>query len=372
MKLKFKLVVAAVIAAFLMPLTVVSAARTDMVDVSNHNGQMYTSDLLGMRNTYGIKAMVTKISEGVGYADWTAAGNIAAAKAAGIYVNGYHFARYNSVAGAINEANYAATVAKNAGLPVGAVLVADVEAEQQTWVSKATIDAANAAWRRTVESYGYRTDIYTMGSWLGYRMTVPYRQGWIANYPYNATNLNLYSSNHAWQWGYQYNFSGTTASGAFDVSQLYDTYYTADQTPVGGVGVSVSNVVKVKYVARYGVNALDKYGRQIKDSNQRLKHGTSWKANGVYTLNGVEVYSIGGGWYLPQQYSDQAGKVTIKYVPNYGVLASNSNGKQIVKSNTKFKHGTSWKYSKAVKINNRVYYKVSNTEYIDSRYTIGG
>lgn len=80
MKLKFKLGVAAVIAAIFMPLTTVSAARTDMVDVSNHNGQMYTSDFLGMRNTYGIKAMVTKISEGLGYADWTAAGNIAAAK----------------------------------------------------------------------------------------------------------------------------------------------------------------------------------------------------------------------------------------------------------------------------------------------------
>lgn len=70
-------------AAFLSGTTLVSdhtvhadTPRTDMVDVSNHNGQMTTPEFVDMRNNHGVKSIVTKISEGTTYHDWTAAGNI--------------------------------------------------------------------------------------------------------------------------------------------------------------------------------------------------------------------------------------------------------------------------------------------------------
>ena len=88
--------------------------RTDMVDVSNHNGAMTAPEWTDMRNTYGVKAMVTKISEGTTYHDWTAKGNIASAQQAGIYVNGYHYLHATTVAGAITEADYAVAMAKPA------------------------------------------------------------------------------------------------------------------------------------------------------------------------------------------------------------------------------------------------------------------
>ncbi|WP_259613853.1 GH25 family lysozyme, partial [Latilactobacillus curvatus] len=131
-------------AAFLLlSVNAAGAARTDMVDVSNHNGYMNVSDWTGMRDKYGVKSMVTKISEGTFYKDYTAANNIATAKQAGIYQNGYHFARYKTAAQAESEANYAATLAKQAGLPNNAVLVTDVEATEQQYSPLATNDYNN-------------------------------------------------------------------------------------------------------------------------------------------------------------------------------------------------------------------------------------
>ncbi|KRM72995.1 N-acetylmuramoyl-L-alanine amidase [Lacticaseibacillus brantae DSM 23927] len=141
---------------------------------------------------------------------------------------------------------------------------------------------------------------------------------------------------------------------------------------VGTVTPTNPNIVTVKYVSGYGVNALDKYGRQIKGSNLRLKHGTAWKAFGVYILGGVVAYDIGGGWYLPQQYTDQAGIVTVNYAPGYGVLAVDANGKHINGSNVKFKTGTKWKSSAARLIKGKVFYQLSKTEFLEAAYTNGG
>ncbi|WP_134644794.1 GH25 family lysozyme [Weissella cibaria] len=128
----------AVGATFLFGTTLVSdhtvhadTPRTDMVDVSNHNGQMTTPEFVDMRNNHGVKSIVTKISEVTIYHDWTAAGNIRAAREAGLYINGYHYLYATTVAGVIAEANYAVAMAQADGLPVGAVLVADVEEPAQ-------------------------------------------------------------------------------------------------------------------------------------------------------------------------------------------------------------------------------------------------
>ena len=237
MKLKNKLIAGLVAgaAAFFVGLigvtsissSSVEAARIDMVDVSNHNGYMTTAEYVNMRNNYGVKAISTKISEGQNYVDPYAKSNIANAQAAGLYINGYHFARYYTKAQAIAEANFACQQARKAGLPVGAVLTADVEAPEQTYVSKYQNNIDNAAFEAVVKSYGYRPDVYTMGSWIGVRMDIANGSGWIANYVGNATGKRYYSSNHGWQWRSDQHFS--TSYGNFDASQLYDDYYTAGQ-----------------------------------------------------------------------------------------------------------------------------------------------
>lgn len=82
------------------------AARMDMVDVSNNNGYMSTAEYTSMRNEFGVKAVTVKISEGGAYRDPYATSNIANVQAAGMYINGYHFARYATKAQAITEAEY--------------------------------------------------------------------------------------------------------------------------------------------------------------------------------------------------------------------------------------------------------------------------
>lgn len=219
------LMVSAIFIAFFMGNVTTHAARMDMVDVSNNNGYMSTAEYVSMRNEFGVKAVTVKISEGGTYKDPYAASNIANVQAAGMYINGYHFARYATKAQAIAEADFAGRTAKAAGLPVGAVLATDVEAEEQNYQSKATNDRNNVAFMKEIQKFGYRADIYTSGSWVNSKMTIKGGTGWIAAYPYVVSGKNWYSTNHAWQWSSTAKFR--ISYGGFDVSQLNDNYYTA-------------------------------------------------------------------------------------------------------------------------------------------------
>jgi len=205
-----------------------SAARMDMVDVSNNNGYMSTAEYVSMRNEFGVKVLTIKISEGTTFKDGYAASNIANGQAAGLYVNGYHFAHYTTKAQAVAEADYAGQAAKAAGLPVGAILATDVEsAEEQGILSQATNDRNNAAFMKEIQKFGYRTDIYTSGSWANNKMTIKEKTGWIAGYPYVMSGQKWYTNNNAWQWSGSAHFR--ISYGGFDVSQLYNDYYTAGQ-----------------------------------------------------------------------------------------------------------------------------------------------
>ncbi|MHA9729667.1 GH25 family lysozyme [Lactiplantibacillus plantarum] len=221
------LTVGAIFMAFLMVNVTSQAARMDMVDVSNNNGYMSTAEYVSMRNEFGVKALTVKISEGTTFKDGYAASNIANCQAAGLYVNGYHFAHYKTKAQAIAEADFAGKTAKAAGLPVGAVLATDVEAEEQNNQSKATNDRNNAAFMKEIEKFGYRADIYTSGSWANNKMTIKGKTGWIAGYPFVPAGKKWYTNNNAWQWSGSAHFR--ISYGGFDVSQLYTDYYTAGQ-----------------------------------------------------------------------------------------------------------------------------------------------
>ena len=201
---------------------VANAARTDMVDDSNHNGVMTVGNYTAMRNQYGVKAMTCKISEGTYYVDPTAKPDIQAAQQSGLYVNGYFFCRYTNITQAKAEAQFAVNQAKADGLPVNAVLCADIESSQQRGLGTWENDLCISAMKQVVESGGYRFDVYSMASW-GDRV-VPWKDmGWIASYPYNL-NRDLYTHGHAWQFRSDQYFNGSY--GRFDVSQLYDNYYT--------------------------------------------------------------------------------------------------------------------------------------------------
>ena len=162
----------------------VEAARTDMVDNSNHNGVMTVGNYTAMRNQYGVKAMTTKISEGTYYVDPTAKPDIQAAQQTGLYVNGYYFCRYTNIAQAKAEAQFAVNQAKADGLPVNAVLCADIESSQQRGLGTGENDLCISAMQQIVESAGYRFTVYSMSSWGD--SVLPWKDiGWIDSYPFN-------------------------------------------------------------------------------------------------------------------------------------------------------------------------------------------
>ncbi|WP_235805317.1 GH25 family lysozyme [Companilactobacillus nantensis] len=369
MKPRNKLIymVSLLIAGLFFFVTDVDAARTDMVYVSNHNGYMTVSNFKDMLNNYGVKAVVTKISEGNYYKDYTAANNISTAQSAGLYINGYHFARYTTVQGAINEADYAASMAKADGLPIGAALITDVEAQEQNGLSRSVNNANNQAFINEVAKYGYRSAVYTMSSWLGQKMDVG--KGWIASYPYNAADKNWYSAHHSWQWGSTYRFQGSY--GNFDVSQNYDNFFYGNQTPLENPKSTINNVVSVKGDSYKAYTTYNNSGQANIGTN--VISGTSWKSAGVSVINDKPFYIIGVDTLLPQSSSTFNGTVVVNYVSDYGVLAYNSEGNSIGGSNKIFKGGTVWKTAdKLVNLPNIGYaYKVATDEYIPVKYAQG-
>ncbi|MGQ2381613.1 GH25 family lysozyme [Lactiplantibacillus plantarum] len=288
-KLKNKLALsgAATMAALFLGLNA-SAARMDMVDVSNNNGYMSTAEYVSMRNEFGVKALTVKISEGTTFKDGYAASNIANGQAAGLYVNGYHFAHYKTKAQAIAEADFAGQAAKAARLPVGAVLATDVESQEANSQSKATNDRNNAAFMKEIQKFGYRPDIYTSGSWANNKMTIKSKTSWVAAYPYVVSSKNWYSNNHAWQWSSTAKFR--ISYGGFDVSQLNDNYYTAGQKstvkPTNKAAVKANNRKANKHT--YQPYASAKWIKEKKiytlKTAVKLRTGMSTSSNAIAIL----------------------------------------------------------------------------------------
>src|SRR5699024_8985994 len=289
-KLKQALVLAGAFLAFagVGQLTVhADTPRVDMVDVSNHNGQMTAPEFVYMRNNYGMKAVATKISEGTTFHDYTAPGNIAAAKAAGVYINGYHFLSSTTVAGAIAEADYAVRMARADGLKVGSVLAVDIENSYQLSMGSRMQPVATAFENR-VRAYGYRSTTYTGG--YSSSVSPAGEKAWLAQYPYVPTSaMKHYSTEHAWQWTSNQRFA--SSYGRFDASILYDNFFTAgtDKNAV------VPNVTPSKPV----VNKPDTSAiKQFKNAGNRFTAYKSFRVDKIAYVNGMWQainYDLAGG-----------------------------------------------------------------------------
>lgn len=344
-------------------LTTQTNARADpqMVDVSNHNGSMTVGNFADMLNNYEIKAVTTKISEGTYYQDWTARGNIQNALKAGLYVNGYHFARYSNITQAKREGQFAGATASEVGLPVGASLVADVEAEQQMNVSRETLNECNRVFAEEVQKYGYRCDIYTMSSWLN-KMNISHGTGWIASYPYSFTNQNWYNTHNAWQYSSTKQFNGSY--GNFDVSKLYTDFYTG-----GKVFRPNPNVVKACNDFK-AFSVVNDKGERLRGTN--VVSGSEWVSDKIVLINGEPYYRIATDIYLNQNATENAHKCIVNYVEGYGILSFNKQGNSYKDSNLKFKTGTEWKTDNIENIENvGLCYRVATNEYLPVKYTNG-
>ncbi|MCT3565274.1 GH25 family lysozyme [Levilactobacillus brevis] len=267
--------------------------RLDMVDTSNNNGIMTKANWLSMKK-YGVRAMVAKLSEGTFFTDQTAKTSIRNAVKAGLHVNGYHFARFTTVAGAKAEAQMAARCAFNAGLGKDAVIVLDFEATNSGWSRNAAIIKA---WVAEVKRMGYpKIDVYTMGSWTNSMpLNNSSRGGWIANYPSNPAGLKLYGSYNGWQWTSTHKFPG--CYGGFDVSQMYSNYYYGTTTHVAKPKKAIYYRYNPKMIyARTAINRYKDVAFKYKVDN--FPAGTVFAIAKVVTYGKITRFQLSNGYYI--------------------------------------------------------------------------
>lgn len=133
--------------------------RSYGVDVSSHN----TADLSSMAGA-GAKFAIVKLSEGTGYQNPKAQGQISSAKANNMLTMGYHYAHFGADSNrAVQEGNYAVNSAKNAGLSVGTYLACDWEVDDNNVTNAGRVPSANAilAFLDVIVAAGYKPLLYS-------------------------------------------------------------------------------------------------------------------------------------------------------------------------------------------------------------------
>lgn len=336
--------VAAVALAFSFWLSAFAAAPdVDFIDVSHHNRELGLP--LAFYQTVkksGVQGVVVKVSDGQTYRDPAASVNIANAKAAGMVVSAYHFARYTSTASAKAEAKAFAAKLKTVGFnaKTDGYVVVDVEATNLS-SSPAKLTEYTNAFIAQMKALGYpKVDLYTGNAFYHSRLQpakLTVSKPWLARYPlYPATGkpAPVFSNGKgAWQWSSTYVFPGMAQYGRFDVSVDYAGKYTSTKVsssatkpgvvkPVGSVslvnylkaqGKSFDYASRAKLAAQYGIMNYSGTAAQNIALMEKLKSGVK-PAPAAASKAKANVYVVKRG--------DTLGAIAKKYGTTVTQLAS--------------------------------------------------
>ncbi|WP_430609817.1 GH25 family lysozyme [Enterococcus sp. DIV0876] len=196
----------------------------DFIDISSHNG-LISVDQFKIIKSYGVSAVVVKLTEATSYQNPLAASQIANAKAAGLIVHAYHYSWYTTESGARAEADYFVSYAKQLNLPTSMLMVNDYE--EPNIKNKANHTALAQVFENRLKALGYTNTHHYIGiSWITEKVIDPDVLGknkvWIAQYPYEPVGQK-HTEYSAWQWTYNVTFPGV--SGTFDMNSDYNKYF---------------------------------------------------------------------------------------------------------------------------------------------------
>ncbi|MED4726893.1 glycoside hydrolase family 25 protein [Aneurinibacillus migulanus] len=185
------------------------------IDVSHHNGTVDWKKVAAD----GVKFVFLKASEGTTFVDKTFKTNAANARANGIRVGAYHYAKFGNVAEAKAEAqHFLRTVS---GVKITYPLVLDLE-ENKKKASKATLTDAAIAFLDAIEKAGYFAMIYAgkyfFETQLDEKRLKPYAL-WIARY-------NSFLGRDAGVWQYTDKGKVSGISGNVDMNWSYRDFAT--------------------------------------------------------------------------------------------------------------------------------------------------
>lgn len=313
-----------------------AAPRVDFLDVSHHNAQQGLS--LAFYQTIkasGVNGVVVKVSDGTNYIDPAASVNIANAKAAGLAVSAYHFARFTSVAEAKTEADWFNKQLQVVGFDKLRDGIVTVDVELPT-ASRQTLTDATNSFVMEMHQLGYPTvDLYSGSSFYNshlYPAKLSISHPWLARY---STQEPAFSNGRgAWQWSSSYRFIGI--AGNFDVSQDFAGKYASRYV--------APNATATKVVKKIGSVSLVNWLKQHKQAwtySSRAKLAATY---GITGYKGTAVQNIAllaklksGTKPAPAKVINQVKKAAKKVAkkPTKKVVAKKAAKKKAVRKSTK-------------------------------------
>ena len=202
-----------------------------VMDVSGY--QPDTVSFFQAAKNAGVKAVIVKLTQGSAdgdaYVNPKAQAQINNARAVGLLVHGYHYARFNGNQDARNEAEWFVDHAKKFGLGPESVLALDIEDKANA--KYATSDAN--AFLQAVKDAGYpKVDIYSMASWFwSGRLNAAQliaKNKWVANYDVSQPGVDNVGT---WQWTNNYKIAGTGVDMSYDFNGFYTNADTNANEP---------------------------------------------------------------------------------------------------------------------------------------------
>lgn len=310
------------------------------IDVSRYQGDPNWSQVASS----GIKFVFLKATESTSYVDPTFYRNAKSAKAAGLSVGAYHFARFGSVSEAKNEATHFINSCKKADLDYPLVL--DLEVNQKG-VSRDALTSAAVAFLETVESAGYKGMIYSGKSFLENTLDESKLSGyykWVARY-----NNVLGRSADVWQ----YSDSGKVPgiSGNVDMNIAYTDFgVKAPKKKVVVESIKV-NTNASTYTVKSGdtlSGIAAEFGTTVSalQSLNNIKNANLIKVGQVIKLKGnISAPSKSAPTSSATTYKIKSGDTLTKIASNFGTTVSTLQSLNGIKDPNKIQAGQTIKIS---------------------------
>lgn len=299
-------------------------ARPFVLDVSAYQPQAVNTSFWAYWKARGVQGGIVKLSEGTGWVNTYAQGQVNAIKATGLVPSGYHFSNFvGNVWQAHNEAALALRMARGIGLPAGSAIVLDYE--QRAGYRGANTQAA-IAFLNDIKAGGFKPVFYSysgMASLWDYNAIYNATGAplWIAAYPTMAgvTNANFgyfpSISDHTGAWQFTDNFYGAHLDCSVDLTGIFTSQPVQEITSGGYLDTVNFNGNQVHVAGWFGSDkTAGKPYRYIIITDDKITHEYArLKVDAINRPDVTKAYSkirsdVGFAGDLPYT-ADMAGKV---------------------------------------------------------------
>ncbi|HJE48794.1 MAG TPA: lysin [Lactobacillus johnsonii] len=242
----------------------------------------------------GAKFTIVKTTEGLDYQNPKAVAQVASAKQTGIPVGGYHYAHFSADSNqAVKEANYAIKVAKNIGIPVGALFACDWEEGSGNYTKGGYEASADAilAFMDTVAKAGYKPLLYSGKALLTsnvHTKKITDKYGdclWVAYYKVegrqDTADFNWFPTmDHVAIWQFADNWKGMEIDGNIAVKKL--TFNTEE--PKATIEPIKTSTQPKTWTDVQGMTWHEEHGTFITGGAINLRWGASTESMLITTL----------------------------------------------------------------------------------------